>query len=315
MADRVSVIIPTYERDSVYLDRAIDSLLKQTYPNVEIVVIDDNKSDSKYRDSTVEYMKKHASNENIKYVLNEKNLGGALSRNKGIEVATGHYITFLDDDDEYLPEKIEKQVQFMKSHDYDMSFTNLLLVNENKKVIDFRKHDHVNDFSKEALLKTHIMRKLTGTPTFMYKKESLLQIGGFDDVPIGQEFHLMLKTIENDLSMGHLKRSDVRAYRHNQGGISFGESKIKGERDQYKFIKQKYFYIFNKRERMFIRFRYHLVFAMAYKRNRKPGKALVNVLLAFLNSPVDSVLESYTFFKNVRTKRNSYQAEEKFDIK
>lgn len=305
MSERVSVVIPTFEREPYYLDRAVKSLLNQTYSNVEIIIVDDNKSDSPFRKKTSEYMFNNKK-ENIVYCQNVHNLGGALSRNRGIEVATGDFITFLDDDDEYLPEKIEKQVAFMKKYDYDMTFTNLTLVNTEGRIVDYREHDYVKDFSQTNLLKTHIMRKLTGTPTFMYKADKLKKIGMFDDVPIGQEFHLMLKTIENGLKIGHIPSSYVKAYRHDQGGISFGETKIKGEKEQYKFIQHHYFHLFNSREKMFIRFRYHLVFAMAYKRNKQYIEAFSNVIIAFVSSPLDAVLESYNFYRRLFNKRKKH---------
>lgn len=304
MNDKVSVIVPTYKREVFYLERALQSIFNQTYKNVEVVVVDDNPLDSVFREKTKKFVQRYSQNNQFIYIENSNNMGGALARNKGIQHASGNYITFLDDDDEYLPEKIEKQLAFMIKHDYDMTLTNLQLVNEKKIIVDYRDHSYIKSFKKEDLLKTHIMRKLTGTPTFMYKKEKLLEIGGFDNVPIGQEFHLMLKTIEGDLKIGYLKESDVVAYRHNEGGISFGKEKIQGEKDQYRFIKNKYFDLFSRREKMFIRFRYHVVFSMAYKRNKQYLQAGWNGLVAFFFSPMDAVLEGLYFTSKIRKSRS-----------
>lgn len=305
MKDTVSVILPTYKREVYYLERALQSLLNQTYQNIEIVVVDDNIPNSSFRKKTKEFMEKYKGNENIVYVENPQNIGGALARNKGIEIASGSYITFLDDDDEYLPEKIQTQLAFMQENKFDMTFTNLKLVNEKNVVVDYRDHSYIKSFNNEELLKTHIMRKLTGTPTFMYRKEKIQKIGGFDDVPIGQEFHLMLKTIEGDLKIGFIPDSYVVAYRHNEGGISFGKEKIQGEKDQYRFVREKYFQRFSLRERMFIRFRYHVVFALAYKRNRQYIQAGRNGLFAFFASPLDALVEGIGFVVKVRWTRLS----------
>lgn len=313
MSDRVSIIIPTYKRETHYLDRAIQSLLNQTYANIEIIVVDDNGKGTAFQLKTEEFMRKYNSYSNIIYHHNENNIGGALSRNIGIDLASGEYVTFLDDDDEYLPYKIECQLTYMKEHDFDMTLTNLTLVNENKKVIDYRDHGYLKSFDNKMLLKTHIMRKLTGTPTFMYKKEKLVLIGSFDDVPIGQEFHLMLKTLENDLKIGHLNRSDVIAYRHNEGGISFGEVKIQGEKQQYNYIKKNYFHLFTFKEKQFIKFRYHIVFALAYKRNRQYIKASTNLVLAFIYSPIDALKESVHFYFKIKNIRIQRKLEKKCD--
>lgn len=112
MEELVSVVIPTHKRFEE-LFRAIDSVLKQTYSNIEIIVVDDNSQDKELRERIKEKIKKYS--ENIQYIENETNLGGAKSRNVGIEKAKGKYISFLDDDDEYYPEKIEKQYKLYKS--------------------------------------------------------------------------------------------------------------------------------------------------------------------------------------------------------
>lgn len=299
---RVSVVIPTYKRENKYLLRAINSIKNQTYKNTEIVIVDDNPPDSEYRKTTTEFMKQYASDPDVIYYVNEKNMGGSLARNNGIEAATGEYITFLDDDDEYLPEKVKKQLNFMLNQDCDMSFTDLKLVNDNKIVVDYREYPNLNSFDKKALLKYHIMRHLTGTPTFMYKADKLKEIGGFEDAKMGQEFYLMLKSIERDLRISYLPECHVVAYRHSDGGISQGNNKIMGENALYEF-KKKYFDIFTAREKMFIRFRHYAVMVVAYKRNKQYLKSLVNAIVMFLSSPLDFVKEVSRFISNIFSRR------------
>lgn len=94
-----------------------------------------------------------------------------------------------------------------------------------------------------TLLKYHLMRHLTGTPTFMYKAEKLKKIGGFEDSKMGQEFYLMLKSIEWDLNIRYLSVCDVIAYRHNDGGISQGRIKLM-VRNYYIGLKRSIFIFF-----------------------------------------------------------------------
>lgn len=295
---RVSVVIPTYKRDTKYLLRAIISIKNQTYKNIEIVIVDDNSLNSDYRQKIMEFMKQYKDNPDVIYIANPKNVGGSIARNNGINAATGDFITFLDDDDEYLPAKVEKQLTFMLNNDCDMSFTDLKLVNESKVVVDYREYTSLKKFDKTSLLKYHIMRHLTGTPTFMYKAEKLKQIGGFDDAKMGQEFYIMLKSIQKDLRICYLPECDVIAYRHREGGISQGRNKIDGENALYDF-KKKYFDIFTYRERMFIRFRHYAVLTVAYKRNKEYLKALINGLTMILVSPIDFAKESSIFMINI----------------
>src|SRR5690625_1431721 len=80
MNGKVSVIIPTYKR-SDFLERALESVLAQSYANIEVVVVDDNEPNSSFRAKTEEKMKKYSEDKRIKYIKNKKNLGGALARN------------------------------------------------------------------------------------------------------------------------------------------------------------------------------------------------------------------------------------------
>ena len=108
----VSSIIPTYKRTDT-LKRAIDSVLNQTYSNIEIIVVDDNVNFPEVRKKVVEIIESYNKN-NISLVKNIRNLGGGLSRNEGIKIAKGEYIGFLDDDDEFFNTKIEKQYNLIK---------------------------------------------------------------------------------------------------------------------------------------------------------------------------------------------------------
>lgn len=298
---RVSVVIPTFKRECKYLHRAMSSIKHQTYTNIEIVVIDDNQSDSEYREKNIEFMKEFENDPNVIYYLNSENIGGSLARNVGINLAAGNYITFLDDDDEYLPEKVEKQLKFMINNDCDMSFAELKIVNEKKILIDYREHSRLKKFDKISLLKYHIMRHLTGTPTFMFKAEKLREIGGFEDAKIGQEFYLMLKSIENDFKICYLNDCDVIAYRHHDGGISHGQNKIDGENKLYNF-KKNYFVNFSMREKMFIRFRHYAVMMVAYKRNKHYVYALGSGLVMIFVSPFDFIKEISRFIINIMKK-------------
>lgn len=108
----VSVIMPTYKRSDMLI-RAIDSVLYQTYANVEVIVVDDNDSHTIYRTETEQKMKKYKSDDRVTYIKHHKNSNGSVARNTGIRFAKGEIITFLDDDDIYLKDKIEKQVDFL----------------------------------------------------------------------------------------------------------------------------------------------------------------------------------------------------------
>lgn len=109
----VSVIIPTFGRLTT-LERAIKSVIKQTYNNIEILVVDDNEPYSEDSNNVKILIEKIAC-EKLQLVTQEKHINGAAARNTGIKQAKGEFIAFLDDDDLFLPQKIEKQVEFLNS--------------------------------------------------------------------------------------------------------------------------------------------------------------------------------------------------------
>lgn len=298
---KVSVIIPTFKR-SEFLVRAIDSVLSNSYPNIEIIIVDDNFHDSDYRIQTKSIMEKYSNNPNVMYLLNPLHTGGALSRNEGIKIAKGDYITFLDDDDIYLPDKIKSQVIFMEEHDYEMCFTDLRLHDPSDKLVDYREYSFITDFSPQSLLRYHLTRHITGTPTFMYKTSYLKEIGGFSDTKVSQEFYLMLKTIENGAKIGYLPQSQTIAYLHSNEKVSTGRDKVDGEKALFAF-KKKYFTQLTIREKIFIRFRYHIVMAVVGIRNKDNIFASLHALTAFFLSPVDTFIESYRFIHKLRRTR------------
>ena len=106
----VSVIIPTYNRAHL-IGRAIKSVLNQTYKDFELIIVDDSSTDNT-EDIVRKYQKK---DERIKYILHKKNRGGSVARNTGIKSSKGEYIAFLDSDDEWLCEKLEKQIRLFSS--------------------------------------------------------------------------------------------------------------------------------------------------------------------------------------------------------
>ncbi|MCC3356090.1 glycosyltransferase family 2 protein [Bacillus sp. REN16] len=294
---KISIVIPTYKR-SDFLLRAIDSLLHQTYSNVEIIVIDDNVSNSEFRLLTEQKMEKYKDNKKIIYIKNKENLGGALARNVGIYKATGEFVTFLDDDDIYLPNKVENQLQYMIKNELDLSFTNVRIHNTNNKLVDFREHPYIKSFSNDELLKQHIMHHLTPTATYMFKREALISIGGFDDVKVGQEFMLMLKAIESNLKIGYLPVADIIQYIHPGERISIGQNKIEKEKELFDF-KQKYMKQLTFRQRQYVKFRYHAVMTVVGKRSRKPLVSINHLVKAVISSPIDCIEEFLYFSKKL----------------
>jgi len=290
----VSVIVPTFQREEKYLRRALLSLKDQTYQHIEVVVVDDN-PDKDWQDRMLSVVTEFG-DARMRYVKNESVHNAAGARNFGIMASKGTYITFLDDDDAYMPEKIESQLRFMQENQLDMCLTDLGLYSEQDKLVDFRQHDYLHAFDRESLLKAHIMHHLTGTPTFMFKADPLKAIGNFDIHPLSEEYYLMEKAINADLKIGYQPGSLVKAYRHNDGGESFSSHKIAGEKALYQ-SKHAYFNMLSRAEIRFVRFRHYTVMAITYYRLKKPFLAVINLAIAFFSAPLAAFNQAFRFLK------------------
>lgn len=303
MEDLVSVIIPTYKRTKEYFARAINCVINQTYKNVEIILVDDNAKEElkAYRRETENYIKELLSKQTIaiNYIQNPENFGSAKTRNEGIKVAKGDIIAFLDDDDCFLPEKIEKQIKYMKENDLDMCFSNQILVDENNNVVDYREYRRLKDFDNLTILKYHLTKKITGTNTFMVKKEVLEKIGGFNGEDMGDEYYLMYDIIKTDCKIGYYDGDYVVATRAGQSSLTLNSNRLQNEKNLFKFIKKE-FEVLSLRERNYVRFRYNVIKAITYKRAKKYLKTLFYLGIAFLCSPLSGFVEALRMKKNIK---------------
>lgn len=187
---KASIIITTFNRP-IFLKRAIESCINQvTNYDYEIIVIDDNGKGTKQQLETelvVNFI-----DHPIVYFPLTKNEGACVARNKGIEIAKGDYIFFLDDDDEFLSKKIQTQVEFL---DRKPEFAGYLAA--------FKRLDYENDkeivaesnYPKVGTFKDFVIKGNFFTPMLCIRKEVIKQIGGFDIIPRFQDRFLLLKAL------------------------------------------------------------------------------------------------------------------------
>ena len=142
----ISVIMP-YRQKKEYIHKAIKSVMGQTYKKFELIIIfdDEKKDDLNFIKSITKNKKK------IKIIINKKNIGAGAARNKGIKKAKGKYIAFIDSDDFWKPNKLEKQIEFIESNKYKFIFSSYLIKDENKlKICYAKKKLNYNDLLKSC---------------------------------------------------------------------------------------------------------------------------------------------------------------------
>ncbi|RKI28502.1 glycosyltransferase family 2 protein [Bacillus thuringiensis] len=151
----ISIVIPSYNASS-FIKETIQSVQSQTYTNWEMIIIDDVSKDNT-RELIKEEIKKDG---RIQLIELQKNGGAAIARNIGINNAKGKYVAFLDSDDLWLPEKLEKQLEFMQNNDIAFSFTSYQIMNQDGTLTD--KVVHVPEkINYNGLLKNTIIGCLT----------------------------------------------------------------------------------------------------------------------------------------------------------
>jgi glycosyltransferase involved in cell wall biosynthesis len=172
----VSVVIPTYGRSEL-LGRAIDSVLAQTYDHIEIIVVDDNDKGSEDQLETEHQIRLYIQNRDIIYLKHEKNAGGSAARNTGIKASKGEYIALLDDDDEWFPQKLEKQIAYFKDLNEKVGVIYCSYILEeyhgDREIIRTER----GDLTKELLL---LKFDPGASSTLVFRKNVLDKIGYFD---------------------------------------------------------------------------------------------------------------------------------------
>lgn len=178
----ISVIIPTYNRSNT-IKRSIVSVLEQTIKDIEVIIVDDGSSDN--TQEVVESIQ----DDRIRYVKLLKNSGACAARNHGIEISRGEYIAFQDSDDEWLPEKLEKQICVIKELNADVCFClkRRISLDGSKKDVVFKKYS-------EGIVPYHkLLSGSISTQTIVAKSEVFKNIRFDPNVKRGQDYEWAIR--------------------------------------------------------------------------------------------------------------------------
>ena len=157
----VSIVMPNYNAEN-FIEASVKSVLNQTYGNWELLFVDDCSSDNSLN------IVKSFADDRIKIYSTPKNLGAAAARNLAIENAAGKYIAFLDSDDLWMPDKLQKQISFMEKNDIPFSFTDYKVVTKNGgKTVLYRSPKDFCDYGDV------LKHNLIGCLTAVYNAEKL----------------------------------------------------------------------------------------------------------------------------------------------
>lgn len=193
MNDLVSVIITTYKGSDSIL-RALKSVVKQSYQNIEIIIVDDNGEGTENQIKTEQKLSEIHTTIPLKYLVHRKNMNGAVARNTGIAASSGKYLTFLDDDDVILKDRISHSIRYIRAdNNIDAVFCGVVFVQAGKYrncIIPSVR----NDFQTELLLKSSLFG--TGSNLFISRKV-IEELKGFNEDYIRhQDLEFMLRMFD-----------------------------------------------------------------------------------------------------------------------
>lgn len=206
MNDLVSIIMPSYNT-SQFIGQSIQSVLEQTYLNWELIIVDDCSTDN-----TEKVVSAFLNDNRIIFLTNERNSGAAVSRNRALREAKGKWVAFLDSDDLWEPEKLEKQIAFMEENDYHFSYTNYIEIDEKSRANGKR-------VSGPKCITKHGMYNYCwpGCLTVMFDADAvgLIQIA---DIKKNNDYAMWLKVCKK--ADCYLLNETLARYRKRSGSIS-----------------------------------------------------------------------------------------------
>ncbi|MBE6635607.1 MAG: glycosyltransferase family 2 protein [Ruminococcaceae bacterium] len=221
----VTAVITTHKREPEIVERALKSILSQTYINIETIVVDDSPEDYAKR-SDVQRMVESYSDNNVRYIQHNKCMGACVARNTGLEASNGDFIAFLDDDDEWKPEKIEKQLAKFESPSIGLVYCGSETFNEDANTVKIRETKFISGKIYEQL----IINNFIGSTSFpLLRKRALEEIGGFDPLmQSAQDYDVWLR-ISKLYEVDFVEDILVRYYVHQSERItSDPKKKISG---------------------------------------------------------------------------------------
>ena len=297
---KISIIIPTYN-GSRFINRAISSVLNQTYTDWELLIIDDNSTDN-----TAELVNEFAKqDQRIKLYKTSQNSGGpALPKNIGLENAKGEYVAFLDHDDEWLPEKLEKQLKiFEESSDKNLGLVSCFINirNGNGNLILKHKKFYKGDVIKHLAINNFILT----CSCVMTKLNILKEVGLFDlRFKRADDVDMWLKISEAGYHFDFTPEYLINYFIHGENYSSSNNNGVKefelnyqnhkNSYDKYNPYGLGYYYFYKKNYKLS---RKYLIRTMFLKESssEKKIKSLVFIILTFFPN-----LES--FFRNIFSK-------------
>lgn len=213
MSKKVSVIMSTYNEPLEYVNLSVNSILNQTYSDLQIIIISDNPNNY----SVNEYIRQTAENDpRVKTLYNAENYGLVYSLNRALEFVEGNYVARMDADDISCSNRIEKQMAFLEQNQLDIVGSNIAFIDDKGnslgKVSSYPETD-------KQIKKYFKYRDCVPHPSWFVKKDVYISLNGYRNIIACEDFDFLIRAALNDYKFGNIV-DPLLNYRINSNGIS-----------------------------------------------------------------------------------------------
>ena len=230
MKEEVTVLMTTYNEEKNIFITALESILNQTYQNIKILIVVDNKENKEIIDTIKKYQKM---DNRIKFFINQKNMGLANSLNNGIDLIDTEYIARMDADDIAVPERIEKQLNFLKNNiNIDFIGSNICYIDYFGNKIKSRKL-HSNEYNKISKIMKYM--NIFHHPTFFGKTE-IFKLFKYRNLKYSQDYDFVCRLLEKKVKITNINE-DLLYYRQP---MKISDEKLFKQKIIYYCIQEKY---------------------------------------------------------------------------
>lgn len=212
----ISILMSIFNETKEEIFSSINSLIAQSYKDFEIILVNNNPLNDDYSSLMEDLAKKDY---RIKTIVNEQNIGLAMSMNKAANLASGKYLFRMDSDDVCGPDRLNTELDILNKNDADLVFTNYSKIDSNGIDIEFGKPALPPDIKDNNLLESIIFKSIIHHPTVAMKRTSFFEVGGYRDFPCAQDLDLWLRMLEAGQTFLYFNEATIK-YRVRDAGVS-----------------------------------------------------------------------------------------------
>ena len=230
---KVSVIMPVYREKEGFVRQAIESILNQTLTDFQYIIILDDPDNDELKQVIHEYCKNDS---RIHFIVNDRNMGCPLTKNKGILLSTTEYVAIMDADDVSYPDRLETQLKRMEKDEVDFLAGYVEVIDEEDTVL--YRMDNLPGKHEDVVKKMRVNNCMPH-PAWMLKKRSYLALDGYADIQGCEDYDLLLRAMNAGYKLGNCDRIILK-YRLSQQSIS--RDNLYRQYLMMRYIQDKYFY-------------------------------------------------------------------------